>query len=247
MQPRRQFTFDLEVECFEKASPDGKERRIGGIVSTNDMDRQGEILLQEGLDFEPFLKGGWFNDNHSSDTDAAVGYPEVAELRDLGGGRKGWYVEGFMLKGHEKADSLWNMMKALQKADRKLGFSVEGSIDERDPENPGTVRKATVREVAITRCPVNTSTALNVLAKSLGAGHAVSDPGVSPGEGFPLRTESLEGGETEDEKKKKAKRAKRFGKSEAVAHLRSLHPALTVERATEIVEYALRWHPAPSR
>ena len=73
------FRFDMEVEVFEKAGPDqARERRIGGLVSTDHMDRQGEILLAEGLDFAPFIKGGWFNDNHDKATDALVGYPEFA-------------------------------------------------------------------------------------------------------------------------------------------------------------------------
>jgi hypothetical protein len=227
------FKFDFDCEVFEKAGPDGKERRIGGIVSTDHMDRQHEILLQEGLDFSPFLKGGWFNDNHDKTTEALVGYPDKAVLRELPDGRKGWYVEGYLLKGHDRADRLWDLANALQKTDRKLGFSVEGQILDRDPKSPGTVRKAVVREVAITRCPVNEQTALSVLAKSLSAGSAVSDPGVAPGEGFPLRVEVLE--------KKKRKKMK---KSEAIAALLKLNPRCSSDLAIKIVEFAQKWHPA---
>lgn len=171
------FKFEFEIEAFEKAGPDSsKERRIGGIVSTDHLDRQHEVLLQDGLDFKPFLKGGWFNDNHNSDTSAAVGFPDKAELITLRDGKKGWYVEGYLLKGHKPADDLWSLATALQKTDRKLGFSVEGAILERDEDNRGIVKKAIVREVAITRCPVNDHTALHVLAKSLSAGAAVPVP-----------------------------------------------------------------------
>lgn len=230
------FHFDVQVECFEKAGADpSKERRIGGIVSTDDIDRQGEQLIQKGLDFGPFLKGGWFNDNHEHSTDALVGYPDLVELRQLPGGGTGWYVEGYLLKGHSRADNLWNIAQALQKSNRRLGFSVEGSIQERDPSNPKIVRKAVVREVAITRCPVNTNTGLDVLSKALSAGSAVPDPGVSPGEGFPLRTESLEG---------KKKKKKRYTKSEAVERLCSLRPDLGRGHAELIVGYASRHYPA---
>lgn len=236
------FSFDFDVEVFQKASPDGQERRIGGIVSTDQLDRQSEILLQDGLDFGPFLKSGWFNDNHDSATDAVVGYPTMASIRELPDGSKGWYVEGYLLKGHDRADRIWELANALQKTDRRLGFSVEGAIVERDRSNPKTVRKAIVREVAVTRCPVNEGTALQVLAKALSAGSAVADPGVAPGEGFALRKESLEGGEDEDEKKKRKKRG--FSKSEAVAYLRTLNKSLSAEKAEQIVEYAMRWYPA---
>ncbi len=210
-------------------------------MSTSQIDRQGERLLQEGLDFSPFLKGGWFNDNHDHSTEALVGYPDTAELRQLDDGEQGWYVEGYLLKGHQRSDNLWNIAQALQKSDRRLGFSVEGHIEERDAKDPKIVRKAKVREVAITRCPVNTGTGLDVLAKSLSAGSAVGDPGAAPGEGFPIRTESLEGG-----KKKKKKKKKLFGKSEAIERLCSVRPTLDRGMAEKIVAYALKWHAAPT-
>jgi hypothetical protein len=235
---QQNFAFDLEAEFFEKSSEGTRSRRIAGIVSTNDLDRQSEVLLQEGLDFGPFLKSGWFNDNHSADTDAVLGYPTKAELRTLPGERKGWYVEGYILKGTPRADRIWDLAQALQKSDRRLGFSVEGSVTERDPSNPRVVRKAVVREVAITRCPVNEATALQVLAKSLSAGSAVTDPGTSPGEGFPLRVQSLEGGP--DPLRKKRKR--RMNKAEAVALLKSLQPRLSDSAAEKIVDYAMRHH-----
>lgn len=232
------FGFDIDCEVFEKAGPDGQDWRIGGFVSTNDLDRQSETLLQEGLDFGSFLKSGFFNDNHDQATDAVLGYPTQASLRELGDGRKGWYVEGYLLKGYDRSQRIWDLAKALQKVDRKLGFSVEGSILERDPVNPKIVRKAIVREVAITRCPINTSTALNVLAKSLSAGSSVGDPGVSAGEGFPLRVESLEG------KTPLKRKRKRMVKSEAVALIKSSHPAVTDALAEHIFELALRQPPA---
>lgn len=234
------FKFDIECEVFTKSGPDGLERRIGGIVSTDHMDRQQERILQEGLDFGPFLKGGWFNDNHDSATDAVVGYPEKAELRTLSDGAQAWYVEGHLLpEGHGRSDAIWSLANSLQKTDRRLGFSVEGSIQERDPDDPNTIKRAVVREVAITRCPVNENTQLSILAKSLSAGSAIANPGTAPGEGFPLRTESLEGG---DEKKKKRK--KKLRRSEAIELLMRLNKSLSRDYAERIVDYAVRWHPA---
>lgn len=239
-QTTQPFKFQMGVTCFEKADAEpGKERRIGGIVSTDHIDKQGEILLQEGLDFAGFMTDGWFNDNHAKSTgDGLIGYPDFAMIKSLPDGHKGWYVEGWLLKGHPPADSIWSAAQALQKTDRNLGWSVEGNVIERDDENHKLVRKAVVKEVAITRCPVNTKTSLDVLAKSLAAGHAVSDPGVSPGEGFPLRVESLE------MKRKRKRKKKKMKKSEAVALLQRLNPACTPEFAEHVVDYALRWHAA---
>lgn len=230
------FHIEFEFETFEKASaPDGRHRRIGGWVSTQDLDKQGEVLIQQGLDFAPFLKGGWFNDNHLKQTGKAVGYPEIAELRHNPDGTPAWYVEGYLLEGHPPADEIWSMATALERsgAPRRLGFSVEGTIIDRDPADPRTVRKAIVREVAITRCPVNDRTQMNVLAKSLSAGHAVANPGPSPGEGFALRPESLEAAP-------KKKRKKTMTKSEATALLLEREPRLSEKTASAIVEFAMR-------
>jgi hypothetical protein len=247
------FRFDIPVDTFFKAGPDGQSRKIGGICTTDQIDRQMETILQSGLDFGPFLSDGWFNDNHSSDTDGVVGYPTKAEKRELSKGRTGWYVEGYLLpanpdsKGETRADRIWNLAQSLQKTDRRLGFSVEGSILERDPDDPTKIKRAVVTEVAITKCPVNTGTALAVLAKSLSAGGAVANPGTSPGQGFPLRTESLEGVASaawERGKKRKKKKRRKLRKSEAVLLLRRLRPDLPSGGAELIVNYALRHYPA---
>jgi hypothetical protein len=241
------FHLEFEFETFMKASaPVGRQRRIGGWVTTDQLDKQGEILIQEGLDFAPFLKGGFFNDNHLKQTGKAVGYPEIAELRTRPDGSKGHYVEGYLIEGHAPADEIWSLANALERsgAPRRLGYSVEGTILERDPGDQKTVRKAIVREVAITRCPVNDNTALSVLAKSLSAGAAVGNPGTSPGQGFPLRTESLEAAPKsapeDDEDDEKLASKKKMKKSEAVRFLMRRNHLLSEMSATRIVEYAMQ-------
>lgn len=246
----RDFRFEFEAEVFEKASPDGKDRRIGGIVSTDHLDQQSETLIQEGLDFAPFLKGGWFNDNHDKSTDALLGYPDKAFMKTLPDGRRGWYVEGYLLKGTEKADRIWDLANALQKTDRRLGFSVEGQVLDRDPTNPKNVRHAVVREVAITRSPVNPNTELLVLAKSLSAGSgpaAKNTPLTGIGAAQALSPQSIEAahsGEliyTNALRKKSKKR--RIKKSEAVEMLCNLHPRVTKSFAERVVDYASRYYP----
>lgn len=185
------FQFEVPVTFFEKADAEpGKQRRIGGIISTESPDRQGETVLADALAFDDWIKNGWYNDNHSKDTDGVVGYPEYVKSFKKGdklpNGEKapspGHWAEGYML-GTERANKIWELGKALAGTGRKLGFSVEGKILRRTgpktiarKSEDGNVEwvgnriaKALVRNVAITNCPVNTDTGLEILARSITA------------------------------------------------------------------------------
>lgn len=177
MKNEMPFTFEVPITVFEKASAEeGKQRRIGGIISTESPDRHGEVVLQEGLDFGEFLANGWFNDNHSKETDGIVGYPESVQRYKKGerlpsgdiARVNGTWAEGYLLDTN-RADRLWELGQALQKTKRRLGFSVEGGIQKRQGRLRKTIAKAKVRNVAVTNCPVNTDSRLNILAKSLQA------------------------------------------------------------------------------
>lgn len=171
------FSFEMPVSFFEKAdAPVGKRRRIGGVLSTEDIDQQQEVIVQKGLDFTPFLKSGWFNDNHSKATTDILGYPEQVQLFAKGqrlpdgqiASSNTTWVEGYLLKS-PKADEVWTLGKALEETNRRLGFSVEGRITKRVGPDRKVVAKAVVRNAAITNCPVNDRSRLEILAKSLDA------------------------------------------------------------------------------
>lgn len=202
------FQFEVPIWVFEKADePEEKQRRIGGIISTESPDRQNETVLQDGLDFSDFKRAGWFNDNHSKDTDGIVGYPEVVKRfkkgEKLPNGKEapttGHWAEGYLLKT-ERANKLWELGKALQGTGRSLGFSVEGKIlrrtgprtifkkgDDGSPQWVGNrIAKALVRNIAVTNCPVNVETGLEILGKSIQAMEA-ADP-----DDFESRLELLE-------------------------------------------------------
>lgn len=161
----------------------GRRRRIAGVISTEQRDRQNEVVVQKGLDFRPFLETGWYNDNHGKDTDAAVGYPTRVEQfrkgQTLPNGQMAahncTWAEGYLLEGggdnEIRADKLWKMGLALQKSEgaRALGFSIEGAVTKRTGSGGRTVAKAVVTNCAITNCPVNPGTKMEMLAKSLQA------------------------------------------------------------------------------
>jgi uncharacterized C2H2 Zn-finger protein len=161
-----------------KGSPDA-EWRIGGYASTEARDRQGEVVLAKGLDFSEFVQFGYYNDNHQQHTAAAVGVPEAAEYHK----GKGWYTEGYLLKGVERARQIFDLAKALSDTPRRLGFSIEGKILERFGDK---IVKAIIRNVAITNSPVNTECSWQIIAKSwatdlemkaLSVGHAIAPEG----------------------------------------------------------------------
>lgn len=194
------FEIFAELSAFEKSGDKRSPMYIGGIVSTDDVDQDGEQILQEGLDFKPFLQRGWFNDNHSKSTVGIVGYPTdafyVRKGQKLPNGRiaksNGWWAEGYLLNT-EEGRKIWGLVKALEDAPRKLGFSIEGKVLQRHPRDKSTVTKAVVRHVAVTHCPVNVGTELGSLVKALAAGHAIgSDDMSGPGNAAALRPESLD-------------------------------------------------------
>lgn len=191
----------IPFEVVEKADPDGKKRlRIVGIASTEHKDRQGDRIKQGGLDFEPFLKYGFFNDNHSKKTTDVLGYPErvtPVEIEDENGQKvKATAVEGYLLDTPE-ARKIADLAMSLRGTPRQLGFSVEGDIQGRSGE---WITKAEVRHVAITNCPVNPHASLG-LVKSMhlldrlvkGATAGTGSRGPNPGSIGALMPESLGG------------------------------------------------------
>jgi len=171
------FKFFAPLSFFEKADgARGQRRRIAGVISTNILDKQGEVVIQRGLNFKPFLETGFFNDNHSKDTDSPLGYP--TEVRRFQKGDRlpdgatastnGTWAEGWMLDT-PRANRIWDLGLAFAKAgnERRLGFSIEGDVVRRTGPNNKTIAEAVVKHTAITNCPVGYGTRLECLAKSL--------------------------------------------------------------------------------
>jgi len=139
--------------------------KIAGVISTDQVDLQGERVLQEGLDFSYFLRKGTFNYEHQPGAQNLLGYPTKVTQR------KGYTeVEGVLLLDKPKARDIFETASAMIKAGghRTLGFSVEGRVIERDPQDPKIVRKAQVINCAITSNPINPDTSLELI-KSVSA------------------------------------------------------------------------------
>lgn len=166
-----QFRFDVDEELAKSEDPrakGGPTARIVGIVSASGKDFQGETLDQRGLDWDYFVKHGWFNHEHQQGPEHVLGFPESVSAAKDDEGNDATRVVGHLLMDLPLAKSIHALAMALQKSGskRQIGFSVEGQVVERDPLDPKKVLKARVRNVAITAHPVR-STARFEMVKSL--------------------------------------------------------------------------------
>lgn len=248
---------------FKKADDDEyNSRRIVGVMSTASQDRQGEKVLAKGLDFNPFLQHGHFNDNHSQSTSAIVGYPERVfyskEIETPDGRAEGWLAEGYVLKGTSRADGIWELAKSLAGTpDKRLGFSIEGKVLRR---SDSIIEKAMIKNVAITNCPVNTECTWDVLTKSftdediamksLSAGHGAASGPSGQTNGAALSPESLEKDGEKRNKKKKSNALKLMMSAyglpdeddfqKAFEYVQELRPDFEDEAVAEFVKYYFR-------
>lgn len=189
------FNFYLPLDIVKSENQeDTTEMRIAGYASCSKEDRQGDEIIQRGLDISDFLNYGWLNVDH--DNTKIVGYPDKDKCKIT---EKGLYVEAILLKGSELAKRFWDTAVALKKsgAPRKLGFSIEGKVLKRNAL--GQIVKAKIYNIAVTANPVNpfcqwdaivksftdNPKDIDLLDKSLEAGYGDAN-------GSPLVPESLE-------------------------------------------------------
>lgn len=169
----KSFQIHIPVELVKSSdsSNSGEESendwKIGGIASTEDIDLQGEEILQDGLDITVLKAGrGLFNNNHSNNPEDILGEIEDAEFIDHKG-KPALVVKGYLFKHQDRAKAYYNIMKSVKKGrSPRVHFSIEGKVVERDMANTAKIRKARVTKVALTLDPVNTNTFANLM-KSL--------------------------------------------------------------------------------
>jgi hypothetical protein len=142
-----------------------------GICSTQDKDIEGEILIQKGLDFAPFMQFGEFNWNHIPFAMVGVPVGKKAWFDDPVWKSQGEILGGLValsLNGKDyTTDQIVSQHNTLKKAGHTKGLaqSVEGKVVERSPCGK-FVKSATIYNIALTFQPINGGTNVDLLAKS---------------------------------------------------------------------------------
>jgi len=165
--------FSTWTEIDISKSRDDQEEQpkayVAGIISSDAQDLQGDRILQEGMQWDYFLRRGWLNYEHQQGPENILGVPTAVKAVTLEGGKKATRVEGYLLMDRPKAREIAETAKALKsmQSDRTIGYSVEGQVLQRDPKNPKIITKSRILNVSITAHPVNPDTTLELLARSL--------------------------------------------------------------------------------
>lgn len=215
------FNFWMPATAVKSKKDKSGRRWIQGIASTASRDLQGEIVRQGGIDYDYFLKHGYFNDDHKSGPEHKVGEPTEAKLT-----KNGLWVKGFLYQNKKKADDYWELMNSLESSGsrRKVGFSIQGKVKRRAGKE---IMECWLQDIALTPAPVNTTTWAEI-AKSLSASKwdlhksdqdcEDEEKALTVSGGSPLVPESLEG------RVKKDRTAKALlTRSEAVEYLMKSH------------------------
>jgi hypothetical protein len=157
------FKFILPAEIVK--SKDG-EWKVSGLATSNSRDRQGEVILPNGIDATPIAQGkGFLNFDHDNSPESTIGVLDSYKKT-----KDGMFVEGRLFKNHTKAKAIYEIMSSLGKSDTgRVGMSVEGKVLERDPNNPSIIRRCIIKNVAITMNPVNTDTYADIIKSFNGA------------------------------------------------------------------------------
>ncbi len=170
---RHTETFQFAAPITKAQQDDKGDWVFEACASLPGKDLQEEEVDPRGLETDylfgkglPHGAGGFVNYDHESST--IVGIPLDGRINSQGLFMK-W--KGLKTPFMEK---IVDQMRAMEKAGglRRYGMSIEGVVKERDPDDPRKIKRAYIRNVALTPTPVHPGTWVE-FAKSLAAGAAL--------------------------------------------------------------------------
>lgn len=150
--------IDIIEKADEKKDKDGLPEKliIAGVASTPKFgrDKDGHRLNVSGFDYKPLLDRGFLNLEHAyektKDASMIVGIPTNAYVIN-----DEFHIEGELFRDNPKAVAIYKLGQTLKKAGskRRIGYSIEGSVVEKNPKDPGDIRKSLIKHVALTISP----------------------------------------------------------------------------------------------
>lgn len=192
MEDSYKFFVPIDLaESVNKTNSSSNEKSVyvKGFASTPDLDLQGEVVNPIGIGIDYFTKSGWINYEHRQDMEFAIGEPTGNCYIDP---EKGLFIEAKLYMDNEHAQKVWKLAKSLQKSgsQRKLGFSIEGSVKKRNNTKKNVIDEMFITNVAITKSPANPNATWDMFVKSMvDTGHDIN-PETQTG-GATLRREVL--------------------------------------------------------
>lgn len=181
--------IDIESSLQKSKDTEGGENwYVRGFASTPHLDLQGDIVQPSGIDIEYFKNYGWVNYEHQQDAKYAIGTPTEKCYVDF---EQGLFVEAMLFKDNPYAQEMWELAKSVDKSgsDRKLGFSIEGSIRKRNQNDSRIIEDLVIKNIALTKSPANPNATWEFFMKSWTTGHDIN-PATQSDAGA-LRRESL--------------------------------------------------------
>jgi hypothetical protein len=240
------FSFFAPATLIKSGHNGKRKIRVGGLISSEAKDADGEIVESGGIDFNYFTSGfGKIKFEHDSpllkEPDNIIGFPDKLIRKGKDTFFEGTLVDfegvpdGSLTPQQKAAKSAYGLLKSMEdhNADspsipQKAGWSIEGDVLERDKATR-RVKKSIVTNVVLTTKPVNTTT-YATLIKSLNTGYEVNPANMS---GIAVaRKESIEEGNLKHNKNTKGVKCMFKNRQEAYDHY--LAKGMSEEKATEM-------------
>ncbi len=185
----RWLEFDLGDDLAKAAQKLASGKGLGRVIaigSTEHEDQDGETLVQKGGNWAPFLSHGKLTIEHPAGVFNIVGEPVGIEPC-IEKGKPATKVIADLFLADIAGRRAYEKAVALKKsgARTRLGVSIEGNADERDPENAKRILRWTVHNLAVTSAPRNLGCTFDPIMASLMAGAV----------GVPLHGQAYTGGD----------------------------------------------------
>lgn len=161
-----------KAEGVEGAESKATRARFRGVVSTEHVDKDGDVILQDGIDWSLFKASGIITYGHPANGLNTIGEPVSLE-RTMVKGVPATVLAWDCYLTDRLGFAVYDKARALQKAgaSRQFGLSVEGGIIDRDPEDESRVTRSIVSSVAVDPRARNgeTTNELEALQKAMAA------------------------------------------------------------------------------